>query len=83
MTEGRTSRTDKAAPDADKPHVFVELDLPQVAEAVSPGGTRGVFVPPKMGAIKSQVCGLCRKPRMDRLHIEGEAEADAESPNWG
>jgi hypothetical protein len=29
------------------------------------------------------MCGLCRKPREDRIHVEGEIEADFESPRWG
>jgi hypothetical protein len=28
-------------------------------------------------------CTLCGAPRNDRIHIEGKAEADAESTNWG
>jgi hypothetical protein len=28
-------------------------------------------------------CALCGAPRRDRIHTDGEAEADAESPKWG
>jgi hypothetical protein len=86
MTEDRTSHADPgvSAPKADKAHVFQEVDvLPMATPSNTLEVGLGPYATPPTPIIKSQVCGLCRKPRMDRVHIEGEAEADAESPNWG
>jgi hypothetical protein len=75
MTEDRTSN---------KPHVFQEVDLlPMTTPLVTQDIGGGPYTPPPTPGGKSQICGVCRKPRTDRLHIEGEAEADAESPTWG
>lgn len=69
--------TDSAA----KPHVFVEQDVPSMAMLAGDNG-RG-FVPAGSPLTTASVCGLCRKPRGDRVHVEGRAEADSESSNWG
>jgi hypothetical protein len=65
-----------------EPHVFQEVDLLSMAK---PQGhiVMGPYTPPPMPAGKSVVCGICKKPRGDRIHIEGETQADAESPRWG
>jgi hypothetical protein len=34
-------------------------------------------------AVGNAKCALCGAPRGDRIHLEAEAEADAESPKWG
>jgi hypothetical protein len=49
---------------------------------VGRGGSMVYSSPPIPGG-KSKVCGLCATPKSDRIHIEGELEADAESPKWG
>jgi hypothetical protein len=28
-------------------------------------------------------CAVCGEPKPDQIHLDAEAEADAESPNWG
>jgi hypothetical protein len=43
----------------------------------------GPYTPPPVPASRALMCGLCRKPREDRIHVEGEIEADFESPRWG
>jgi hypothetical protein len=65
------------------PHVFVQLDLlPMSTPRADDTGGAWHGAPPTPGG-KSRVCGLCGKPRRDRIHVEGEARADAESPRWG
>jgi len=66
-----------------EPHVFVEMDQMPFSPPLVPRGGPGQYTPPPVPAGKPQACGICRKPRTDRIHIAGEAEADAESPNWG
>jgi hypothetical protein len=34
-------------------------------------------------AVGNAQCALCGAPRGDLIHLEAEAEADAESPKWG
>jgi hypothetical protein len=68
---------------ADLPHVFAETEVPQSAFYTAPGGSRGVVYTAGAPMGKGLVCGICRKPRADRIHVEGEALADAEAPNWG
>jgi len=69
--------------DPKQPHVFIEVDLLPMSPPLVPRGSMGMYIPPPTPAGKSTICGVCRKPRTDRVHIEGEAEADAESPKWG
>jgi hypothetical protein len=72
----------KAAPVtemAGQPHVFVEQAVPG-ASMVAGDHSRG-FVPAGPALETAAVCGLCRKPRGDRLHVEGKAEAESQS--WG
>jgi hypothetical protein len=64
-----------------EPHVYVVVEVPRAAE---PNGRLGAaFMLPKMKQPTMSVCGLCLKPRTDPLHVEGQAEADSESPRWG
>lgn len=80
MDESKTS-----APDKDQPHPF--QPSPEVF-AVYPGApamlpeaavTEGTVLP----HASAPNCALCGAPRDAQIHIEGKAEADAESPNWG
>ena len=67
--------------DKTKPHVFEPIEvLP-----LSPVGARGIasYTPPPVPGSTSKVCAVCRGQQHDRIHIDGEGEADAESPNWG
>jgi hypothetical protein len=69
--------------DKHQPHVFrgaTELPITQSAE---PYGNGGGYLSPPVPARESTLCEICHALRTDRLHIEGEIEADAESPNWG
>lgn len=68
--------------DKHQPHVFEEVELPPVSKPFTSQGV-GPYTPPPIPPGKSLVCGICRKPREDRVHIEGEARADSESPHWG
>jgi len=72
-----------SAPDKHQPHIFepgpeVALD-PRAGAVQGAADTEGTNVPPAGGP----KCALCGAPRADKLHIEGKAEADAESPRWG
>ena len=69
-------------PDKHQPHVFEEVDLLPMSQPFTTQGV-GPYTPPPTAGSKAIVCGICKKPRADRIHIEGEAEADAESPHWG
>jgi hypothetical protein len=76
------SSGDIAAPVADRPHIFQETEIPPVTEPLT-SHMGGPYTPPPVPPSPALVCALCRKPREDRIHIAGEAEADAESPRWG
>jgi hypothetical protein len=78
---GQHERSGRGDPKA--PHVFVEVDLLPMStpRADDTGGAR-YGSPPTPGG-RSRVCGICKRPRGDRIHIEGEVRADAESPRWG
>jgi hypothetical protein len=70
--------------DKHQPHIFMDVDeLPMTPPFGVDHGTAGGFTQPPIPGRKSTLCGICHAPRSDRLHIEGEVEADAESPNWG
>ena len=69
--------------DATAPHVFEEVDLMPGSLPLGNRGTMGMYSPPPTPPGKSVVCGICRQPRSARIHIQAEAEADAESPRWG
>ena len=67
--------------DKNKPHVFVEKDVPRMPMIAGDGG-RG-FVPSGRPVGPAAVCGLCRRPPTEQIPLDGQAGADAESPNWG
>jgi hypothetical protein len=69
--------------DRHEPHVFQPIDFMPMSPPFGLRGVAGVFTPTKLNSGKSRICGICRLPRADRMHIDGEANADAESPNWG
>jgi hypothetical protein len=66
----------------DRPHVFQEAQLPPISQPFTSHGG-GPYTPPAVPPSKARVCALCGRPSADRVHIEGEARADAESPRWG
>jgi hypothetical protein len=80
MNESKTS-----APDKDKPHPFEAG--PELPIVYPRGGAMVSEVPEDDGTVLEQPrdakCTLCGAPRNDPIHVEGKAEADAESPNWG
>ena len=73
--------------DKHQPHPFEPIpDTPIVYPnggdaGLNYAGSTAMGVERRMAARSS--CGLCGAPREDRRHIEGEAIADGESPNWG
>jgi hypothetical protein len=78
MDESKTS-----APDKDQPHPFqagpgVPVVYPRTGSMLQQGLPAG-----PMGPASSPKCTLCGAPRDDRVHVEGESQADAESPKWG
>lgn len=80
MTESRTS-----APDKDQPHPFqqgpgVPVVYPRAGATLQEAvGTESTDLP----HASEPNCALCGAPRDAQIHIEGKAEADAESPRWG
>jgi hypothetical protein len=80
MDEAKTS-----APDKDQPHPFQQgLEVP----VAHPGAgamlqDTAVIEETDLPHSSGPNCALCGAPRDDQIHIEGEAEADAESPRWG
>jgi hypothetical protein len=85
----RSGRGDPMEVDKHHPHVFEEvIELPMTPPfgvdhgpaGSGPGG--GITQPPIPGRI-SALCGICHRPRTDRLHIDGETIADGQSPQWG
>jgi hypothetical protein len=83
MGDASESNQRVAAPDPHKPHSFEEVQLLSGSMPFPPRGVAGPYVAPPIPGGESRLCGLCGKARSDHLHIEGEAEADAESPRWG
>ena len=65
------------------PHIFEEMVLQPGSLPFQPRWPGAGYVPPPIPAGKSRICGLCGKGPHDKNHIDGTAEADAESPNWG
>ena len=64
-----------SAPDKDRPHPFQTLpDVP----VVYPAG-----LPMLQEATGGPNCALCGAPRDAPLHVEGKAEANDETPDWG
>jgi hypothetical protein len=68
--------------DKHQPHVFVEVDQLPFSPPL-PRGVRQGAIPPAVHTGKSAICELCHKPKSHKIHIDGEVEADAESPHWG
>jgi hypothetical protein len=66
-----------------QPHVFMEFDQLPVSPPLGNQGVGGGFIPPAVPGGHSKQCGICGAPRTDRIHLDGEAAADAESPKWG
>jgi hypothetical protein len=78
MDESKPSAPDKHQPHAFEPSPEVPLD-PRSGATQEAAGTEGGGLAQGAGSN----CVLCGAPRGDPLHIEGEVEADAESPRWG
>jgi hypothetical protein len=64
-----------SAPDKDQPHPF---QIPGDAVAISPAAPAMFQETP--GEFNCALCGL---PRGAQLHIEGKAEANQATPDWG
>lgn len=69
--------------DKHEPHVFEEVDLLPFSAPMGAKGVGNMYVPPATPTDHSRICGICSAPKSDRIHIDGEAQADAESPKWG
>ena len=78
MDESKTSAPDKHQPHTFEPSPGVPLD-PRAGATQEAAGTEGTDLPQASGPN----CALCGAPRDNPIHIEGKAEADAESPKWG
>jgi hypothetical protein len=80
MDESNTS-----APDKDQPHPFQAS--PEVPVVYPRSGAMLQETAVAEGTVLHQpsalACALCGAPQGDQIHIEGKAQADAESPNWG
>jgi hypothetical protein len=80
MNDSQTS-----APDKHQPHPFQRgIEFPAIlgsgeAKSEEAAATEGASLP---GA-SAPSCALCGAPRDAQIHVEGKAEADAESPKWG
>jgi hypothetical protein len=75
--------TTNRTPDKHQPHAFEPIPevpsvYPRTGTMLQQGLPAGV-----MGPASNPKCALCGAPRGDRIHVEAQAEADAESPNWG
>jgi hypothetical protein len=64
-----------SAPDKDRPHPFQAR--PEIV-AIASGGPAMLQETPG-----GPTCALCGAPRDARLHVEGKAEANQETPDWG
>lgn len=78
MDESKTS-----APDKHQPHVFEPS--PEVPIAYPRAGSMPLLGVPAaaIDPADGPNCALCGAPQDARIHTEGKAEADAESPDWG
>jgi hypothetical protein len=65
-----------SAPDKDQPHTFQPAPDSPLQQGIPAEGTG-------QAPAGEPNCALCGAPRGDRKHLEGKAEADTESPNWG
>jgi hypothetical protein len=66
-----------------EPHVFMDVNELPMTPPLGNRGIGGGYVQPPIPGRTSGLCGICHEPRTDRLHIDGEAQADDESPHWG
>jgi hypothetical protein len=64
-----------SAPDKDGPHPFQVR--PEIV-AIFPAAPSILQEAPGVAS-----CALCGAPRDSRLHVEGKAEANEKSPDWG
>ncbi len=72
-----------SVPDKDQPHVFEPSpEVPIVYPRTGTMFQQGLPAAP-LGRTSGPNCALCGAPRDARIHVEGQAEADAESPDWG
>lgn len=80
MDESKTS-----APDKHQPHAFEATpEVPLVPTGAGIVLAQGLPVERTgLPGLTESKCALCGAPRGDKIHIEGEKEADAESPHWG
>ncbi len=78
MDESKTSTPDKHQPHAFEPTPEVPIVYPRTGTMLQQGLPAGVI-----GHASSPTCALCGAPRGDRIHLEAEVQADAESPKWG
>jgi hypothetical protein len=80
MDEAKASAPDKHRPHPFQPSTEVFAVYPgapaMLQEAVVEEGT-------DLPHASGPKCALCGAPQDDQIHIEGKAEADAESPKWG
>jgi hypothetical protein len=78
-------KSDTPTPDKHQPHAFepapeVPIVYPRTGIMLQQGlPAEGMGLP---SASRSK-CALCGDSREAQIHIRGEEEADAESPNWG
>jgi hypothetical protein len=76
--QARQSQADKR-----EPHVFLPARAPRIAFMRVANASNGIGWAPPFGGARGFVCGICGRRPDDRLHVRGEASADAEAPNWG
>gem|GEM_PF-5607618 len=63
--------------------MFERVDLMPFSPPIAAPGMQAAYTPAPIPAGTSGRCGICGAPRSDRVHVDGEAAADAESPHWG
>jgi hypothetical protein len=78
MDESKSSVPDKHQSHVFEPSPEVPIVYPRTGSMLQ----LGVPSAP-MGSAGRPNCALCGAPRDARIHTEGKAEADAESPDWG
>ena len=80
MDESTTQAPDKHQPHAFEPTPEVPIVYPRTGTMLQQGVVaEGMGLP----RVQSPKCALCGHTRTDRIHVQAEDEADAESPNWG
>jgi hypothetical protein len=76
--------TANRTPDKHQPHAFEPIpEVPAVYPRIGmlPQGLPSVGM--GLPNASNPKCALCGAPRGDRIHLQAQAEADEESPNWG